>query len=336
MWRDLAGVMFDLCILRQFGSSYHACFGRIHDFIVMFISLLSERGLSLDRLHVLLKVHEAGSIAAAAPGDPVRQSQFSRQLRELSEYFGSEMARRQGKLMKLTPQGAQLADLVRQHFRSLSDFRAQCRADVVDYTIAAGDSVIHWLIIPRLGGLPGAGSRHCYATQNLRTKDIIQQLHEGRVDFAVVRRDAVPEAVECRPLGTMRFCALIPKQLLARGEKVKLQDLFARFPMAAQNTDGQFTGKLREMASSLGCELRPALACQSFPQVLSAVRSGAYAAIVPTLSVADLPAGSYRQVSGGLLDGLSRDLVLAYHSRLLSLRPQASALASVLHTGLRF
>jgi len=35
----------------------------------MFDSLFSERGLSLDRLKVLIEVRDAGSIAQAAPGD---------------------------------------------------------------------------------------------------------------------------------------------------------------------------------------------------------------------------------------------------------------------------
>ena len=56
----------------------------------MFETLFSERGLSLDRLKVLIEVRDAGSIAQAAPADPVRQSQYSRQLRELSEFFGCD------------------------------------------------------------------------------------------------------------------------------------------------------------------------------------------------------------------------------------------------------
>src|SRR3954470_2808236 len=114
----------------------------------MFESLFSERGLSLDRLKVLIEVRDAGSIAQAAPGDPVRQSQYSRQLRELAEFFGCEVARRQGKLLKLTAQGAQLAELARGQLRSLQDFRTECRAENFEYTIAAGDSLLQWLVIP--------------------------------------------------------------------------------------------------------------------------------------------------------------------------------------------
>jgi hypothetical protein len=58
-------------------ENFVVCYVRFNskpDFSVMFDSLFSERGLSLDRLKVLIKVRDAGSIAQAAPGDPVRQS----------------------------------------------------------------------------------------------------------------------------------------------------------------------------------------------------------------------------------------------------------------------
>lgn len=302
----------------------------------MFDHLLSERGLSLDRLHVLLKIHEAGSIAAAAPGDPVRQSQYSRQLRELSEYFGCEVARRQGKVLKLSSQGARLADLVRLQFGGLADFRAQCRSEAADYRLAAGDSVIQWLLIPRLGRLPKSCARHHFATLNLRTKETVQQLGDGRVDFAVLREDAVGDELESLPLGLMEFCALVPAGLAGRRRALQLEDVFREFPMAAQSGDGQFSGRLREMAEGFGVEFRPGLACQSFPQVLSAVRSGHYAAIVPVLAVGDLPAKACQQVRGGSLNTLSRELVLAFSPRLARLRPEAEGLAKALQGALRF
>lgn len=41
------------------------------------------KGMSLERLDAFLAVLEAGGIARAAPGQPVRQSQLSRQISEL-------------------------------------------------------------------------------------------------------------------------------------------------------------------------------------------------------------------------------------------------------------
>src|SRR5919112_302143 len=119
----------------------------------MFDSLFSERGLSLDRLKVLIEVRDAGSIAQAAPGDPVRHSQYSRQLRELSEFFGCEVAERHGKRLRLTRHGARLAELSRPYLRSLNDFAVTCRSGRTEFSFAAGDSLIHWLLVPRLGAV---------------------------------------------------------------------------------------------------------------------------------------------------------------------------------------
>ena len=53
----------------------------------MFARLFTDSGLSLDRLRALVEVGAAGSIARAAEGDPIRQSQFSRQIKELEDFF---------------------------------------------------------------------------------------------------------------------------------------------------------------------------------------------------------------------------------------------------------
>ena len=60
----------------------------------MFNELLSEGGLSLDRLKNFCAVAEAGGIARVAGGDPAKQSLYSRQLRELEQFFGAELTRR--------------------------------------------------------------------------------------------------------------------------------------------------------------------------------------------------------------------------------------------------
>ena len=88
-----------------------------YDYIVMFEHLFSERGLSLDRLKTLIEVARAGSIAGAARGDSARQSLYSRQIKELEEFFGVELTRRRGKVLVLTRPGW---ELVRRAHESLS------------------------------------------------------------------------------------------------------------------------------------------------------------------------------------------------------------------------
>lgn len=301
----------------------------------MFEKLFSERGLSLDRLRVLVEVHAAGSIAQAAPGDPIRQSQYSRQLRELAEFFGCEVAQRKGKLLKLTAEGARLAELALEQLRTLDDFRADCAAESIDYTICAGDSIIHWLIIPRLGTLLASTPGTRFATVNLRTNDIVQRLADGRVDFGVIRRDAVVTGLKFASLGAWHYTLAIPSALAPKKPKPTVASVLSSLPIAAQTTDGQFAERLRALLHALGVESRHALACQSFPQTLAAVRSGAFAAVIPELATADLPAKGFVHIGGAPLNGLSRELVLAWNPRLVRVRPAAAKLIEKLERLLR-
>lgn len=71
----------------------------------MFHHRWSKEGQSLECLHVLLELQEAGSLAKAADSNAVWQSHYSRQLKMLSEYFGASVAERQGRELKLLIDG---------------------------------------------------------------------------------------------------------------------------------------------------------------------------------------------------------------------------------------
>lgn len=296
----------------------------------MFEKLFSERGLSLDRLRVLVEVQAAGGIAQAAPGDPVRQSQYSRQLRELSEFFGCEVAQRRGKQLKLTAEGARLAELAREQLRSLDDFRAECASELVDYKVAAGDSIIQWLVIPRLGDVLAKSGGLRFTTLNLRTNDIVQQLADGRVDFGIIRRDALADGLKSASLGQWHYKLVTPTALLGTKAKATAGDILGRIPQAAQTTDGQFSRRVQTMMEKLGLDTRPVLSCQSFPQTLAAVRSERFGAILPELAVADLPKSRFAQTGGAPLRELSRELLLAWNPRLTRVRPTAVKLTGLL------
>ena len=63
----------------------------------MFSRLFATAGLSLDRLRAFVEVGACGSIVKAAGGDPVKQSQFSPQIKELEDFFQIRLIERQGK-----------------------------------------------------------------------------------------------------------------------------------------------------------------------------------------------------------------------------------------------
>ena len=62
-------------------------------------------GFTIERLRTFCRIAEAGSISLAAKGDLTRQSQFSRQVKELEEFFGTKLVERAGKTIRLTEDG---------------------------------------------------------------------------------------------------------------------------------------------------------------------------------------------------------------------------------------
>jgi len=302
----------------------------------MFELLFSESGLSLERLRVLIEVHDAGSIARTAPGNEVRHSQYSRQLRELSAFFGCEVTHRRGKVLKLTTEGERLAELARPLLNGLQDFHSQCRNELSAFTIAAGDSLIHWLVIPRVGRLLTTLPKIRFSTSSLRTNEIVRQISDGQVDFGLIRKNAMIPGLKSVTLGMMAYVAVAPTALAHRKAPPTFSEIFTLFPLAMQNTDGQFAKHLRNIALSETSLFRPGLGCESFPQTLAAVRSGQFAAIIPKLSVQELPAGSVHIISDEKLDQLQREIILVWNPRVTKVRPLAQKVAITLQSILKF
>ena len=101
----------------------------------MFERLFAESGLSLDRLRALLEVGAAGSIVKAAEGDPVRQSQYSRQIKELEDFFRTRLIERHGQGSRLTASGRELARISRFFMLGLSNFQRGCLAEEQTFRI---------------------------------------------------------------------------------------------------------------------------------------------------------------------------------------------------------
>ncbi len=68
-------------------------------------------------------------------------------------------------------------------------------------------------------------------------------------------------------------------------------------------------------------------ACQTFPQILSAVRAGGFAAILTTLALDDLPSNSYVVIKADPLKQLTRKLALVWSRSSTHIRPTAAPLA---------
>ena len=141
--------------------------------------LFSKAGLSLERLKTFIEVVEARGFTAAAKGDPTRQSQYSRQIRELETYFGVELLVRGRGRFALTPPGEALLGLARSHLAGLDDLRRTCADAPVEVRVAAGESLLQWLVVPRLALLRKARPNHIWLLKNRRSGEVVADIKGG-------------------------------------------------------------------------------------------------------------------------------------------------------------
>src|SRR5438552_9735653 len=134
----------------------------------MFENLFANSGLSLERLKTFREIVAAGGITAAVGNDSNRQSQFSRQLKELERYFGVELLKRGRGPAELTDAGQRLYEIIGHTLRALEEFRGTtCAGRPIEIVVGAGESLIQWLLLPRLSGLTQAHPRLAVTFQNL-------------------------------------------------------------------------------------------------------------------------------------------------------------------------
>jgi len=298
----------------------------------MYENLFAERGLSLERLRAFLEVAEAGGIARAVRDDPVRQSQYSRQIGELEAYFGVRLVQRRGRHLALTDAGREFAAAVRAQFQSLEDFRRRCREEAPVITIGAGDSILTWLIIPRLPGIREAHPDLTVKLANLRSASIAERLAEFQLDFGVARRELLLPPLAVETLGRVAYRLFVPERWLAKGKRPALSAL----PLVTLGSDGEFVGRLLREATTAGLKLQVPLVTESFPQAARAVESGEFAGVLPEFAGPDLARKGIRSFGHAVLRKLGRTLALGWNPRLDRLRVDLQAVRSSLIAALKW
>lgn len=276
-----------------------------------FERLFSISGLSLDRMRAFLLVAGAGGVSAAAKGDPVRQSQYSRQLKELEGYFGIPLTRLVGRRIQITPQGYRLADMIRRHFSELDDFRESSVGRPVCVRIGAQGSVLDWLLLPTLSGIRETLGGALIEFEQLRSAEIVAAVSDGRLDFGVVRADAVHAGMKKWRLGELRYSVFAPVAVWR--SHVSPEVVLGTLEMGGLLPGGEFQGKLEEWYSEHGITPRIVARMPSFLQVARLTRISGLPSVLPEIASAEFDP---RRISGRRPRWkLGRELVLIVNRR---------------------
>ena len=304
----------------------------------MNLSILSKSGFSLDRLAGFCAVASAGSIVGAARGDAVRQSLLSRQIRELEEFFGAELVRRQGRGLVLTAAGEELAALGRGQITALGDFAASCQNAPIRVSVASSESLLQWLILPRLPALRKAVSNAVFVLHHEDNAAIAARVQEGIHDFGLVRRKVSHGEAGIAELGNLQEVLIAPKALLPRAE-LNLSEALRSIPLAVpvggalRTALNAYAGK---HAPKTGVGLHPAVECTSYLHASAALKSGACAAILPSLALSEFPEELHSTWSLAPLKLERHPVSLIWNQRNAAVRPVLTQLAQAMSRLLRF
>ncbi len=284
----------------------------------MFNELFERGGLSLDRLRNFLAVVDAGSIAAAADRDLNRQSLISRQIRELEEFFGTELTTRRGKSIAVTPEGRRLGELVRRNLLGMQDFLLDARARPRTITIGAGGSALEWLVGPAAKSIKSALGDVTVRLEVNRTAQLVEKVRDGRLDFAVLRSDAIPRGSSSEPITEVKFVLCVPKAM--DRPKLSVPDLLRGLPLALPVPGGSFREVLHDYFKDHDIPWKAQVESSSFLQAFALVKGGEFAAVLPTTGAAQLPQGEFRRRKIPALREQGRKLVLHWNERQMKTR----------------
>ncbi|QIF03794.1 LysR family transcriptional regulator [Roseimicrobium sp. ORNL1] len=289
----------------------------------MFETLLGESGLSLDRLRNFLAVAEAGSISKAAQGDASRQALYSRQIRELETFFGTQLTERRGKGIVISRAGARLAALTREQLQGLEDFKHEQAHVAKQFVIGASNSILEWLVLPNLheivGHLDGAKLR----VEAHRSMHLVEAIREGRLDFAIVRQDAVSASLpQASVAKKVDFYLCVPGKMVREHGTALLSQprAWSTLPLVVPTTGGQFHETLAQSFEKHHVKLAPAVECHSFLHVRQLIETGHYAGVLPSWGVAGLEQSGVVLRTFAPLKDYGRPLCLHWNTRQMARR----------------
>jgi DNA-binding transcriptional LysR family regulator len=276
----------------------------------MFSKLFAESGLSLDRLRAMLEVGASGSIVKAAQGDPVRQSQYSRQIKELEDFFRVKLMEREGKGMRLTANGRELARLSRFFLLGLSNFQRGCLAEDQTFRIGASPTFIRHFLAPVIT-TSLARTRNRYALEAAANDEIERRLHDLTLDFGIMTSVGLSRPLQTKSIGKSKLVLMVPRRLCSN--KAAASKAFCEKSLPLALAENEFNPSA--FPAFKDYELR--LVCDSFLTARAALEEQTLATVLPDFLAP--PKESFWQIpiSGSPV----LPFQLAWNPRLLRLNP---------------
>jgi DNA-binding transcriptional LysR family regulator len=192
------------------------------------------------RLVAQLRIDRGGG--GAQPGrwgrsgadEPVQQTGEG-----IGEFLRLDLTRCQGRKVKLTKAGQRLAQLAHAHLSGLEDFQKECRGVPQTLSLGSGNSLIEWVVMPRMVKLRRSLPNTLFEFYGGRTEDLVRQLGYMNLVLASVDKRAVARPLKFKRLFVLTYSLFVPKRLTASIREDNLKAAMAVVPLAT-SVGGQF------------------------------------------------------------------------------------------------
>jgi DNA-binding transcriptional LysR family regulator len=286
---------------------------------------LSLSGLSIERLRSFCQIVDAGSVVAAAGRNPTKQSQFSRQIRDLERVLGVKLFVREGKRLKLTADGVKLSALTNAYFNALREISGVNHGAPPPLKLGAAESVIRWLLIPRFTEVISTAGGPV-EMENHRTSEVVSRLENGQLDLGIIRADARSDALELLPFPILRYVLMVPRAALP--EKSAAGILSVRvLPFVSITGAGQFVRAVDKIIEANRLPLKILSKVESFSLAIEVAKVLGAATFVPSQAESEFPTDQFTPVALDGMDALNRKLVVAFSKKTTELNTRAKRFA---------
>jgi DNA-binding transcriptional LysR family regulator len=283
----------------------------------MFPRLFAQTGLSLERLRALVEVGAFGSIVKAADSEPARQSLYSRQIKELEDFFQVPLLERHGRGVRLTASGRELARISRFFLLGLSNFQRGCLAEGQTYRVAADATFVRCFLVPALTEL-GRRQTGIHFSIEIASGDAIERrLHDLTLDFGIVTQETLSRPLQFRELGRWRLNLWVPKSMARTAAQAERGVEQGKLPLVSAEAS------IRGQQGDSLAQAEPPLVCPSFMEACDALATGGYAGLLPDFLEPPDGEKKFFKVPSRQYEGVEFRYHFAWNPRLLRLNPHA-------------
>lgn len=283
-------------------------------------------GLSIERLRSFCQIVAAGSVVDAAGRNATKQSQYSRQIRVLERTLNVKLFVREGKWLRLTPDGLRLSALTNAYFNSLRGLSGADSDAPLPFKLGAAESVIRWLLVPRFTEVV-AGIGGQVDLENHRTTEIVTRLESGQLDAGIIRSDARNDTLELLPFTILKFVLMVPRSLLPDKSAAGIQAV-RMLPFVSIAGDGQFVRAVKKVLETNALPIKTIGKVESFSLAVEIAKVMGAATFVPVQGEQEFPPDLFTPVKLSGMQSLDRKLSLAFSRKTTELNPRAKRFAT--------